>query len=540
MRGGELLLRREVADAVFAHLSPGPYLNDDALPWERERRRWAQKTLGRAALVCHALSEPALDVLWRAVDDIVHLIAVLPSYVKSTKTSSTNEDYYTFNRDLTQEEWDRFRSVAIRVHDLRVTSDSNWDNSTWIILGRWCPRGPLCPRLKRLMSFHISNYVSGPAKIMLMSPTLQHFQLSMRALEKSPPESSDLILLDLQPVFRSVQSLSIDLQSGKDEPPRALEFWKCTQLCSLKVVHKLKLTPEIIQPLTTFPHLRSLDLHIQELKFGESEGGEESKLSLSGGFAELRELSLSGNLSYISAFLEATTPTDLESLSITISQHIVDDLSADERRQELNSMYSKFPHSLRCLSLAIENGSVPDSDLIPSASDLIEPLHRLPDLHRFTFRADIYVALTDDYLKALEGLWPRLARFEWTYAKRTLERMDENNISVTWSAGTIPTVPTLIAFAQAHPELRRLTLPYVDLNSVPPLAEVPVLGHGLELLAIHYLRPKVPLHTLGLALDRLFPNLDLPENLTNARRRGDELDAFLFALQSGRRGAHRV
>lgn len=94
MVGGELFLRREVADAVFAHLSPGPYLNEDALPWERARRRWAQKTLACAALVCRALSEPALDVLWRAVDDIVHLIAVLPSYVKSAKASSSNEDYY--------------------------------------------------------------------------------------------------------------------------------------------------------------------------------------------------------------------------------------------------------------------------------------------------------------------------------------------------------------------------------------------------------------------------------------------------------------
>ena len=447
----------------------------------------------------------------------------------------------TFNRDLTQEEWDRFQSVAVRVQELRVTSDSNWDNSTWIILSRWCPRGPLCPRLKRLMNFHISSYVSGPAKVMLMSPNLQHFQLSMRALEKSPPESSDLILLELQPVFHSVQSLSIDLQSAKDELPRAVEFWTFTQLHSLKIVHKLKLTPEIIHPLTAFPRLRSLDLHIQELDFGESEEEDStSKLDLSNGFAELRALGLGGTLSDMSAFLEATTPTDLESISITISQDIVDALSSDERRQALNVVYSKFPDTLHRVSLAVENGSISNSDLIPAASDLVQPLHRLPDLRYFAFRADIYVALTDDSLRALTGLWPHLVSFEWTYAKRTLERMDENKITIAWADGAIPTVPTLIAFAQGHPELRRLTLPYVDLGSVPPLAEVPTLGHELELLVIHYLRPKVPLHHLGLALDRLFPDLDLPENLTNARRRGDELDAFLFALQSGRRGMHRA
>nr|VWO95713.1 cAMP dependent protein kinase catalytic subunit [Ganoderma boninense] len=360
------------------------------------------------------------------------------------------------------------------------------------------------------MNFHVSSYVSGPAKIMLMSPTLQHFQLSMRALEKSPPESSDLILLELQPVFHSVQSLSIDLQSGKDETPRTIEFWTCTQLHTLKVVHKLALTPEIIQPLTTFPHLRSLDLHIQNINFGESESEEQPRPSLSGGFAELRELSLSGKLSDISAFLEATAPPDLESLSITITQDIVDDLSADDRRRELDSVYSKIPSTLHRLSLALENGNVSDSDLIPRAADLLAPLHRLPDLRRLAFRTDIYVALADADLRALADRWPRLAGFEWTYAKRTLERMDENKISVAWGDGTVPAVPTLIAFAQAHPQLRRLTLPYVDLGSVPPLAEVPALAHGLELLVIHYLRPKVPLHMLGLVLDRLFPDLTCP------------------------------
>ena len=92
--GGHLFLRRDVADAVFAHLSPGPYPHEDVLPWERAERRRAQKTLARAARVCRALSEPALDVLWRVVDDIVHLLSVLPSYVKSAKLSTADEAYY--------------------------------------------------------------------------------------------------------------------------------------------------------------------------------------------------------------------------------------------------------------------------------------------------------------------------------------------------------------------------------------------------------------------------------------------------------------
>ena len=98
----------------------------------------------------------------------------------------------------------------------------------------------------------------------------------------------------------------------------------------------------------------------------------------------------------------------------------------------------------------------------------------------------------------------------------------------------------VIAFAKAHPALERLTLPYVDLASVPEIAEVPVLGHELQLLTVHFLKPKLSLHRLGLVLDRLFPDLYLPENLGECKRRGDELNAFLFALQAGRRGTHRL
>lgn len=370
--------------------------------------------------------------------------------------------------------------------------------------------------------------------MMLMSPNLQHFQLSMRALEKSPPEISDLVLGELQPVFRGVESLSIDLQSGKDDSPRVVEFWTLTHLRSLRVVHKIKLTPDILRPLTTFPNLHTLSLNIQEMDLDESE---DTKLDLTGGFPELRDLSLSGKLSDVTAFLETTSPTSLDALAITISQNIVDDLSADDRREQLDALCAKFPRSLRRLTLTLENGSVSDSDLVPSAADLVEPLRWLPSLRRLVFRADIHIPIRDDDVKALEGLWPELVGFEYTFTKRGLEKLDDDSFS--WGDG-VPAVPTVIAFAKAHPALERLTLPYVDLASVPEIAEVPVLGHGLQLLTVHFLKPKLSLHRLGLVLDRLFPDLYLPENLGECKRRGDELNAFLFALQAGRRGTHRL
>lgn len=72
----------EIAAAVFECLSPGPRLMDDDPRPNKRRRKTAQRTLASAARVCHAFSSPALDVLWRIVDDIVHLLEIFPSFRK--------------------------------------------------------------------------------------------------------------------------------------------------------------------------------------------------------------------------------------------------------------------------------------------------------------------------------------------------------------------------------------------------------------------------------------------------------------------------
>lgn len=80
-----LLLYRDITQQVREHLSPGPQLDDRALPSEKAARAVAQQTLARVARVCCALSGPALDVLWKVVDNFVELLYVLPSFDEARK-----------------------------------------------------------------------------------------------------------------------------------------------------------------------------------------------------------------------------------------------------------------------------------------------------------------------------------------------------------------------------------------------------------------------------------------------------------------------
>ena len=71
----------EILEEILGKLAPGRLpMHDQQLPEDFVKRRLSQRTLARAALVCRAFEEPALNVLWRVLDDILHLIRILPAY----------------------------------------------------------------------------------------------------------------------------------------------------------------------------------------------------------------------------------------------------------------------------------------------------------------------------------------------------------------------------------------------------------------------------------------------------------------------------
>ena len=79
---------QEVLFEIFEWLDPGS-VDPDARPRERVERRRRQRALARLARTCQVFTDPALNVLWRVVDDLVTTLSLLPGF----KFASTEHHY---------------------------------------------------------------------------------------------------------------------------------------------------------------------------------------------------------------------------------------------------------------------------------------------------------------------------------------------------------------------------------------------------------------------------------------------------------------
>ena len=68
----------DILDIVLDYLSPGPTPHGGECHSRTSEPRRLQRSLARMARVCGAVSESALDVLWMVVDDMMHILSVLP------------------------------------------------------------------------------------------------------------------------------------------------------------------------------------------------------------------------------------------------------------------------------------------------------------------------------------------------------------------------------------------------------------------------------------------------------------------------------
>ncbi|KAI0764396.1 hypothetical protein BD413DRAFT_193756 [Trametes elegans] len=94
---------RELVMLIFSHLERAR-CDPEALQKEKSRRKQAKKTLTRFARVCQTFPAPALDLLWRVLDDIRPILALLPPLTSGYRHT------HVLSRDITQAEWDRLQS----------------------------------------------------------------------------------------------------------------------------------------------------------------------------------------------------------------------------------------------------------------------------------------------------------------------------------------------------------------------------------------------------------------------------------------------
>ncbi|KAI0366769.1 hypothetical protein BV20DRAFT_971503 [Pilatotrama ljubarskyi] len=560
-----VLLSPKIAPVVLAHLSPGPLLESDLEKTPAAgKRQECQSALARLARVCRAISSPALDVLWEHIDEFRHALFALKPYDK-TKAMFTD--------NITDADWSRFQEYALRVRALHLGDVSELHTTVWILLTRRCPQGPLLPRLENLTGFKVDAL--SLCCTTLFSPSIRRLELQV-----SPSVDASVVRMAVQaaqPALSAVHELTVDGKSCTSNGtgvPVTIPYWTLSQLHTLTVVHESTLTIPILESLAAFPSLRKLELRIKEVPKIQ-EGG------LAPGFARLADLKLCGRLGDVCAFVAATAPPNIDTLAITVPrlcapEDVEDGIRAQTLSRAVRSLdplYARLPASLRRFDATLRCDCTQDLHHFPDGSKLLSPLRAISGLRSISFTFDgTTTHLADKALCALHDAWPELVALELS-AREPKPKQQPVHDSYHEPEPTVvhlrrysvsppcrergrppppprdhPTIKTLATFAKAHPRLERLALLSLDLDEAPDLATVPLLGHELRHLSVSKLESGIGLYPYALALDMLFPGLELadvqdavltPDAGGGGGGRNTELRLLLLALQTGRLGRHR-
>ncbi|KAI0764346.1 hypothetical protein BD413DRAFT_673428 [Trametes elegans] len=513
-------------------------------------RRESQKTLARAARVCRAFSEPALDVLWRNVDSVVHLLSLLPAFALS-RGHGDDEGLgdYCLMGEVTENDWTNLRRYASRVRSLTMESAKHLPGTIWVSLADWCQRSssPFLPNLARL-DVIVDDYTPVSLNV-LLSPTGNLTQLRLivvYAVLKTPWRTTMEVL---QPCLKCLTSLCITpmIPAGSIPSFGVWERWGDSEtvlfnyLSHVRVVDiagQTAMSFRLMQILSELPHLHTLSLDLVWLDL------EYESVRAPYHFARLDVLRLRGDIEDIAGTMAIVSFGRLHTLAIDAWEMYF----YPELEERIRQAVQRVPTTLRHFefqftewdfSLDDENGY--------RLSNFCDTFRRILELDleevAFTFQAGLYQLSTPVILEIVATHWHNLTVFRLGLDLALADHISERLPSWLDHNGRLPDIPTLISFAQNLPHLRRLILPGIDLRQALPAPHTfPLLGHGLKDLRFSILQPDVPLHELASILDRLFPNLDMRNDESviprdsNRRYTGrrQDLAPHIFALQGSR------
>ena len=346
----------------------------------------------------------------------------------------------------------------------------------------------------------------------------------------------DIIRTTIIPHLTSLRIARYDNMPGPRLEP--FPYASLSHLQELEIAQMITVEATLVGALLAFPHLRKLELSMKlDLPAGAEEG-------FFPGFVALRDLHITGTPDHLSRFLDVTVPPRLESLALTVL-----DWFPITEEAAIAHLHAGIAHLARAPTprFALQFDAL--CQPIPSIIDVLAPAMLLAHLTHVAVRIErleLALPVTHADLGAIAIAWPRLVELELSVASTG----DEEDVLDVLDA---PTAQVLACFAERHPDLVRLTLPFVDLAmDFPELASVPVLDHGLKTLRVSIIEgePAPRLRAFAMLIDRLFPNLDLAEvqypcdgrHIPGEDRRMEnwcEVEQMLLALQTGRTGAHR-
>lgn len=209
------------------------------------------------SLTCRALHDPAMNALWRELDDPQPLILVLPS---ADNKAGESERRLSIAKPPTEAEWQRFYRYASRVRVLRYRSetDSNYYEDDWSIdweaILKYYRRERLLPNLRKFGADYDLKHQFYP---LFVQPSVRH--LSLTYWEMYHLES---LLVPLLECAQTLEHLKIKVigEQVHGTPQILRDISKTvSQMRALSTLHIGPLLPDALSQVASFPALRELD-----------------------------------------------------------------------------------------------------------------------------------------------------------------------------------------------------------------------------------------------------------------------------------------
>ncbi|KAL7278575.1 hypothetical protein ACG7TL_007574 [Trametes sanguinea] len=499
--------------------------------FESRFRGAGRRTLASCALVCHAWSGPASQVLWRTLDSLHPLWALLaglnfPPSAKGLTEFWEVVDPEEFVKQIATNEperWQRFLHRAAHVREIGVASCREAELILIRAILQYNGGKTFLPTLHTLSWRH--NFPSDTTLLSLVSPYLKGLELSTtRSRQFSPfgyasTPAPDNDYMESESLFAGLPTAAPHISrlvlSSRHLPgsvllPHITGFSRMREL--LLFGSLCSLAPSDMQRISeAMPELEVLSAPIRDYDSPEH-------VTMT---ASLQDLRVNGSARDLAGFLgHGLDAPSLHTLMITVDgntytgshQHCIAALSN-----------ARFASSLRKLRLVTQTyDDETQAHLpIPFHPTIIQPLAALRHLEALDLRIlNTLFRVSEDDLLAVAQTWPRLRSLGLAYVP----------------VCSVPPLRALRHFAEHCPDLRELTLTKLDLSDVAHLKEhIPATlasrpPHPLQHLDLRVTWGVTPAvddnaaRDIARFLDTLFPRIELQDQ---AKREEPGVGSFM-------------
>ncbi|KAJ8474448.1 hypothetical protein ONZ51_g7215 [Trametes cubensis] len=478
----------------------------EASSWYSRQLAWqSRSTLASCSRVCRAFFRPAAALLWRNVDDVSHLIALLKStpllLMEPLASHSEPIDKALVKSAYLPEQASRALQYAWRVRAIHGHRRRSFSHGKYWELPDWTQGQPLFPQLRYLR--WTMDFAGGDKLLELLSPSLRSLHLIFPKPFASSTSPSDAAGEPQEAFVRNlVRQIALKapaLRYMRISSGGARESWfqSVGEFAQLETFEFHRSACEeatalpLMQPLAALRHLQHLQLRLP---------GNSPHLAPHA-FPSLQTLTLDATFSplhAVPAFLSSVSSCNLRSLSLLNCQCV--SLSPSTELHEVAEvMRSKFSSSLRQFTLELHGVSHDHVESQPLTKAL-GPLFSMPhlsDVHIRMFPGVVAINPSKDDLKEMAHAWPNATRLELSYLRHPSPLRDLVDVSRRCTSLMELVLPGINASA----EEMKAVLSMPDPVAAPNLRSLNLFDDGSCSVIPDPER-------LAKCLDRLFPSAD--------------------------------